>query len=211
MSMHIYAFGSIVRGEVSFGSDVDLLAIVNGIDNRFDPDAYSIYSYRRLEELWREGNPFAWHLSLESVLLYSSTGTDFLRELGKPNRYTGCKADCEKFYALFMDASQSLVGGTNSLTFNLSIVFLSIRNFATCFSLGLTTRPDFSRTSAFALGNDSIMLSKSSFAVFEGARILATRGLGPQVSESDASKALAELNDIEAWMNRLLGKVREYA
>jgi predicted nucleotidyltransferase len=67
--MHIYAFGSLCRGEVSRNSDVDLLALVDGFDERFNPEIYSIYSYRRIEELWREGNPFAWHLSLESRLV----------------------------------------------------------------------------------------------------------------------------------------------
>jgi nucleotidyltransferase-like protein len=209
--MHIYAFGSLVRGEVSLGSDVDLLAIVEGIDNRFDPDVFSIYSYRRIKELWQEGNPFAWHLSLESVLVFASTGHDFLTEMGKPHRYTRCADDCEKFYALFKQASRAITEGTNSLTFNLSIVFLSIRNFATCFSLGLTSRPNFSRTSAFALGGDSIMLSRTSFEVFERARILSTRGVGPNISAPEAKLALAELNEIEFWMKKLLGKVSNYA
>lgn len=64
--MHIYAFGSICRGDVSPASDVDLLAIVDGYDERFSLDDYSIYSYDRIWEIWNEGNPFAWHLALES-------------------------------------------------------------------------------------------------------------------------------------------------
>ena len=207
--MHIYAFGSLVRGEVSLGSDVDLLAIVEGMDDRFDPDAFSIYSYRRIKELWQEGNPFAWHLFLESVLLFASTGRDFLMEMGKPHRYNRCAADCEKFYALFKQASRAITEGTNSSTFNLSIIFLSIRNFATCFSLGLTSRPNFSRTSAFALGDDSIVLSRSSFEVFERARILSTRGVGPKITATEAKVALGELNEIESWMKKLLRKVEE--
>lgn len=35
--MHIYAFGSICRGEVDASSDIDMLAIVNGHDARFRP------------------------------------------------------------------------------------------------------------------------------------------------------------------------------
>lgn len=70
--MHIYAFGSISRGDIQADSDVDLLAIVDGFDSRFSSDTYSIYSYSRLRDLWLEGNPFAWHLSLESKLVFSS-------------------------------------------------------------------------------------------------------------------------------------------
>ncbi|WP_424545407.1 nucleotidyltransferase domain-containing protein [Serratia marcescens] len=55
--MHVYAFGSLCRGEMSKYSDIDLLALVNDKDDRFDSDIYSIYSYERLDELWKEGNP----------------------------------------------------------------------------------------------------------------------------------------------------------
>ena len=50
MNVHIYAFGSVCRGDLSIGSDVDLLALVSGLDARFDPDMFSIYSYKRIEE-----------------------------------------------------------------------------------------------------------------------------------------------------------------
>src|SRR6266404_1037927 len=105
--MHIYAFGSVVRGDISRGSDVDLLAVVEGQDSRFDPSMFSVYSYDRLKTLWTEGNPFSWHLSLESKLLYSTDESDFFNELGRPRRYQNCVGDCEKFFALFSDAQSS--------------------------------------------------------------------------------------------------------
>lgn len=37
MKMHIYAFGSICRGEIDKNSDIDLLAIVDGFDARLWP------------------------------------------------------------------------------------------------------------------------------------------------------------------------------
>jgi nucleotidyltransferase-like protein len=141
--MHIYAFGSVCRGDVTKGSDADLLAIVNGHDSRFDPETFSIYSYERIKELWRQGNPFAWHLALESRLLYSSDQHDFLKGLGNPVKYKECVRDCEKFFALFREASASILSGSNSVVFDLSTIFLSIRNFATCFSLGIGQSPDF--------------------------------------------------------------------
>ena len=70
--MHIYAFGSLCRGEIDIDSDVDLLAIVGGPDRRFNSDTYSVYSYKRIAELWAEGNPFAWHLTYESRMVYAS-------------------------------------------------------------------------------------------------------------------------------------------
>src|SRR5271154_5811163 len=99
--MHIYAFGSICRGEVTPGSDIDLLAITEGHDPRFDPATFSIYSYARLRQIWQEGNPFAWHLCLESRLLFAEDSVDFLRALGTPHPYREVVRDCEKFANLF--------------------------------------------------------------------------------------------------------------
>lgn len=202
--MHIYAFGSIVRGEILFDSDIDLLAIVDGYDVRFDPEIFSIYSYRRIEELWQEGNPFAWHLSLESKLLFSSTGDDFLKHLGRPGRYQKCLSDCEKFFSLFRSARSSLSSRSNSMVFDLSTVFLSIRNFATCFSLGLSHSPNFSRNSALSLGSHNMVLSSGSYDILVRARILSTRGFGHNLTNQEIDSVLQELASVQKWMESLL-------
>src|SRR6478609_804610 len=108
--MHIYAFGSVCRGEVDVASDIDMLAIVNGHDARFKLSDYSIYSYARIKEIWDQGNPFAWHLFLESKLVYSEDATDHLRVIGKPNAYISGLADCKKFHGIFLSARDSLEG-----------------------------------------------------------------------------------------------------
>ncbi len=128
--MHIYAFGSVCRGDVRVGSDVDLLALVDGYDPRFDPDTFSVYSYDRARELWREGNPFAWHLFLESTLVFASDDGDFLASLGSPGEYRNCVRDCEKFHDVFCEAYDSIRAGSHSNVFELSTLFLSIRNIA---------------------------------------------------------------------------------
>jgi predicted nucleotidyltransferase len=43
--LHIYVFGSICRGEVAPGSDVDLLAISSGGGNDLSRSMFSIYSH----------------------------------------------------------------------------------------------------------------------------------------------------------------------
>lgn len=205
--MHIYAFGSICRGDVSSSSDVDLLAVVEGHDARFSPDDYSIYSYRRIGEIWEEGNPFAWHLSNESKLVFSSDQSDFLATLGKPASYKNCRRDCEKFYALFREAQASLESNTESIVFDLSMVFLAIRNFSTCYSLGVLSKPDFSRSSALRIGEDSLSIEPGAYAVLERARILSTRGIGKQIAENEAREAFAQFPCIDEWMSELLRRV----
>jgi Nucleotidyltransferase domain len=205
--MHIYAFGSICRGDVSPSSDVDLLAIVEGHDARFSPDEYSIYSYRRIDEIWEEGNPFAWHLSNESKLVYSSDQSDFLATLGKPASYKNCRRDCEKFYALFREAQTSLESDAASIVFDLSMVFLAVRNFSTCYSLGVLPKPDFSRSAALRIGGDSLSIEPSAYEVLERARMLSTRGVGNQILETEARAAFKHFPCIDEWMSDLLRRV----
>lgn len=203
MMAHIYAFGSVCRGEITPESDIDLLAVTQGSDLRFNPDLYSVYSYARLAEIWREGSPFAWHLSLESRLLYSPNHSDYLRELGTPSTYTSANRDCQKFFELFTCSANALRAMTNSPVFELSTVFLAVRNFATCYSLGTGT-PDFSRRSALHLGANSLLISSDVFGVLERARLLCTRGVGEMISQDEAASVTLALGQIESWMRILL-------
>ena len=100
------------------GSDVDLIALVDAPDPRFDPDIFSIYSYQRIEQLWGEGNPFAWRLALESRMVFSSDEHDYIKSLGMPGPYQNCVRACEKFYALFRDAMTSVLSDDRSSVFD---------------------------------------------------------------------------------------------
>lgn len=86
--LQIYAFGSICRGEIQSGSDVDLLAIASGDSNRLSRSMFSIYSHSKIKKIWQEGNPFAWHLHIESRLIHSSDNSNFITGLGPPAAYT---------------------------------------------------------------------------------------------------------------------------
>jgi hypothetical protein len=202
--MHIYAFGSICRGEVDSFSDIDMLAIVSGQDERFNPRDYSIYSYERINELWKEGNPFAWHLFLESKIIYSPDNFDYLQSLGKPSHYNSGLADCEKFLEIFISAKNSIETSNLTEIFDLSSVFLSIRNFATCFSLDCDVRPDFSRNSARNLGIHSIPVCDLTYQLLERARVLCTRGTGEILNTDDIKKVKTQLNLIESWMREII-------
>ncbi|MBI4782427.1 MAG: nucleotidyltransferase domain-containing protein [Oscillatoriophycideae cyanobacterium NC_groundwater_1537_Pr4_S-0.65um_50_18] len=207
--MDIYAFGSVCRGDISLGSDVDLLAIVKGHDTRIDPNIFSVYSYERIQALWKEGNPFAWHLSFEARLLFSSNRIDYLSTLGSPETYKNCLSDCQKFFSLFCEAQDSIITGSKSIIFDLSIVFLSIRNMATCFSLGITRQPNFSRNSALHLGFDSIPSTLASYHILEKARILCTRGYGEKLTNDEIDTAIRELTEVSNWMSNLIEKAKE--
>lgn len=205
--MHIYAFGSVCRGEVDKYSDIDLLAITNDKENDLTPSKYSIYSYPRIQELWEIGNAFAWHLFYESRLLFASDEVDYLKELGKPSAYTDGINDCNKFFQIFQSASKSLEYSDDSQIYDLSIIFLSIRNFSTCFALHLGI-PLFSRNSAKSLGKNSLPIDDSTYNIFERARILSTRGEGYIIDDCEINKASTSLKDIESWMIKIVDSMK---
>jgi hypothetical protein len=205
--MHLYIFGSLPRGEVGFGSDVDLLAITEKFDPRFDPDAFSIYSYKRICELWKEGNPFAWHLATEAKLIFASDNRNYLSEIGPPTNYHRCAEDCLKFARLYAQAIRALKDGENSRIFELSTVFLAVRNFATCFSLGKTKNANFSRHSAKNLGEHSLKISEASYSLLERSRILSTRAVGLSIRQEEVDACLEEICGIASWMNQLLTEI----
>lgn len=206
---HIYAFGSICRGDLSIDSDVDLLALVEGRDSRFDPDKFSIYSYKRIGELWASGNAFAWHLALESKLIYSDDGRDYLKTLRKPSRYVNGAKDCRRFRLIFESALLSVQSGTPSLVFELSTIFLAIRNIATCYSLAMLPSPTFARDSARKLGPRSIRISDTAYSTMMRARLLSTRGLGDEITEVDMPTLLNELEHCRLWVNELCMETEE--
>lgn len=204
--MYIYAFGSICRGEIDFYSDVDLIVISEDQSNfsKFDPNKFSIYSEKRLKEYWEKGNPFAWHLHQESKLIYSFNGQDLIGDWGKPSRYTSGLVDLKKFYNIFLDSINQIESTRDSFLFDISTIFLSIRNFATCYSLA-NGFINFHRNSALNLGDKSVPISTENYGILESARLLATRGVGEFPNECDSSKLIECFKDIDDWMKLLLG------
>lgn len=200
---NIYIFGSVVRGELDQYSDVDLLLITDNIEQNIDPNKYSIYSPARIKELYEEGNPFAWHLFYESKLIFSSD-QDFLLTLSKPSDYTNCKNDLLKFKKLFDDSIYSMRENKFSIIFDLSMIFLSIRNFATCYTLGHYNKPIFSRLTFEKLNDYPLKLDERVKELLMMSRISSTRGINFSVSEESLSLLELELNNIENWFNEIL-------
>jgi len=208
--MHIYAFGSLCRGDIDTDSDIDLLAVVEGHEPRVSPSTFSIYSYQRIKDLWSEGNPFAWHLALESRLVFTHDESDYLRSLGTPSRYRNCTRDCQKFFELFKQALRSLESGGGNKVFELSTIFLSVRNIATCFSLGIGKQPDFSRRSALRLDEKKAPLSDNAYSLLIRARVLSTRAFGAKLGSGEVTQVLEELPRVQDWMARLVDESKSY-
>lgn len=205
MKTYIYAFGSICRGEFDRLSDVDLLVVTDDADNEFDPEKFSIYSLERIKRLWKEGNPFAWHLHLESSIIYSSDGVDFLKSLLIPSAYEDGFEDCQKFMRLFKESYNSLLESDNSAIFKISCLFLAVRNFSTCYSLAKGF-PVFSRKSPLLI-DKPLKLSMETFEVLMSARILSTRGVGEVLKPDQIGLVLLNCPLILNWMEEVIKEV----
>ncbi|AVR45429.1 nucleotidyltransferase domain-containing protein [Christiangramia fulva] len=206
--MEIFAFGSLCRGEIDQSSDIDLLLIKNKDEklNNLDIDKFSIYNRNRIEEIWNEGNPFSWHLFLESKQIFSTSGENIFKDLGKPKPYQNLENDLKKFSTLYYTSRDFLMNSSDSRDFELSMIFLAIRNFATCYSLGKLKQFNFSRKSAHHLGEDSIPVSKTTFKLLERSRILSTRGFGNLITDEELKEVFSELVIIDNWFDNLVKK-----
>ena len=136
--------------------------------------------------------------------VYSSDSEDPLANLGTPARYADAEYDCFKFHSLYEEGFASIRTSTASRIFDLSTIFLAIRNFATCYRLGIDGVMDFSRDAATHMGEISVPLSKETYEVLgERERMLATRGAGRFIAEDESADVLDELPLADGWMRRL--------
>lgn len=200
---NVYIFGSLVRGEIDQYSDVDLLIVSDESMQNIDPNKYSIYTPKRIKQLYAEGNPFAWHLYYESKLVFSS-GQDFLLNLGRPANYTNCKSDLLKFKKLFEDSTASINKDDFSIIFDLAMIFLAIRNFATCYSLGSYEKPIFSRATFEKLHDYPLKLDDEIKELLMMSRISSTRGIEYSIENKSLSLLKLNLDKIENWFNEIL-------
>src|SRR4051812_36936463 len=102
----LYVFGSVARGQRDERSDLDLLAVVADRAGKVPeedivarlPAAFenlersiSWYGRNRIEEMFRNGELFAWHLHNETVPIFERE--PFIASLGQPAPYTEGAAD----------------------------------------------------------------------------------------------------------------------
>ena len=207
--MYLYIFGSACRGELDKNSDIDMLSIHDDKEkiNHLDENKISIYSARKIKEIWDMGNPFAWHLHYESRLVYSSNDIDFLANLGTPSVYKEGLTDCIKFYNILEQSINSVKNYKYSLVFDLSTIFLCIRNISTCYSLHFN-RPNFSRDSAILLGQNSLAIDLEIYNFLKNCRLANTRGRDILLTDAEINLVLKELESIQIWAKKLIELIK---
>ena len=172
----IYIFGSIVRGEVDPGSDVDVLVIVEGRQRLRFPPHWSVYSRARLTSLYKRGTLFAWHLHKEAVPVFIPKDPGLLARLGQPSPYSGAFHEVCSLRRIMNDAVEELHSGTPSPTYELGLVGMACRDIAMAAIPALEGHFTFSKLSPLLLKKPTFPLSKEAYNMLCDCRRSSTRG-----------------------------------
>ncbi len=151
MNHEIYVFGSVVRGEISQTSDIDVLVIPTEGSRADYPASWSVYSPEIIESYFRAGRLFAWHLHLEAQRIFPLEGESLLAQLGEPAPYESAQSDITDLEHILKDALLEIRSGTNSLIYELGIAYTAIRDIAMSASWMLLEKPNFSRYTPYTL------------------------------------------------------------
>lgn len=172
-----YVFGSVCRGEPDPGSDVDVLVISDqpGAAREL-PTAWSIYSTKRLRQLFARGTLFAWHLYLEAVPIWPRGEPGFLKRIGPPAAYAGAKREISDLQKILRSAVTEIEHGTPSPVYEFGLIALACRDTAMAASPVLAGHFDFSRHAPLALSAARFPLTQRQFDYLLACRRATTRG-----------------------------------
>lgn len=162
LSLRLY--GSYARGDHDELSDIDVLAIYGHrptadfqmalrehLTRRFGRNVdLAEYSSQRIEEFFRKGHLFAWHLYSESRALQNEWN-DFFLTLGTPRPYSAAASDARGFLDLLRSTTHEALKPGVSLVYEAGLMYLASRNVAICTSYLMDGRPDFSRLALWNL------------------------------------------------------------
>ena len=202
MSHELYIFGSVVRGEVSATSDVDVLVVpLGGQPRESYPPGWSVYSAGLIASYYRLGRLFAWHLHREARCLFPAGADNLLARLGPPAPYATARADVADLAAILAEAVAAVRGGTNSLVYELGVVHTALRDVAMSASWALLGEPDFSRESPYRLPVPC-PLPRGAYRAATLARHQSTRGAAARIDlDSVAAAVLAA--PLSGWVEQI--------
>ena len=201
MNHEIYIFGSAIRGEVSPTSDIDVLVIPMQGSRSGYPASWSVYSPEIIETYFRKGRLFAWHLQLEAQRIFPIKGKSYLESLGVPAPYTSAQSDISDLEGMLAEAITEIRSGTNSLIYELGIVYTAIRDISMAASWCLLDKPSFSKYAPYILPT-ACPLPIDAYCGAMLARHQATRGAVCPIDPGRVTSQLLMTPVIE-WVNDL--------
>ncbi|MBD9435721.1 nucleotidyltransferase domain-containing protein [Pseudoxanthomonas sp. PXM03] len=188
--VEVAIFGSVARGENDAKSDLDVIAVVNnasGISKealRSEIQSFfneriglSIYGRRRIEAMWEDGSPFAWHLYSQARPI-KGFRSDFLTDFGAPSSYENERADCLMMRDIATSSEARLSGRVLGCEcYEAGLLYVAARNVGMFSSLRISGEFNFSRMAPYALpGKFSLPLDSGVYKSLIEARHASNRG-----------------------------------
>ncbi|MCG2580128.1 MAG: hypothetical protein KA296_04540 [Marinobacter sp.] len=203
----IYAFGSIVSGDFDDGSDTDILVIEAPCDDNLYPTDWSVYTRERINELYRRGTLFSWHIHLEATPLYSASGRGYLESLGPPAPYTQAKNEIAALKSLAEVALSELAAGTPSSIYELGILGVALRDIGMAASKPLNGNFCFSKKAPYFLKGIELPIKQSDYRHLINCRRATTRGHQVDYDHSQRLQIVALTDVILAWCGKVFTQV----
>ncbi len=215
-------FGSMARADADANSDLDVLAVLNSSLGGFDLGSlrreveklfnssvsFSLYSRKRLTELFREGHLFAWHLYLESLPITVEGFGDWIEGLGKPADYSAARKDIESLREILKSVGSSVEACPRNSTYEAGVMYVCLRNIALCASWYSPSGLDFSRQSPYVLQETTGLhfpISNNDYALLTACRMSGQRGTVCQGIELE--KLLSLWRKALDWSNEVVNFV----
>lgn len=211
----VYLFGSVSRGEIDDLSDLDILAVVEDGEGKLSenivlekiPHTYanlipsiSWYGKKRLAEMFKNGELFAWHIYQENIPLYDPN--NFLEMLDIPSFYADSLVDVKSFFEILSEIPIQLKGNKNNAVYEAGLIYICLRNICMSASSTFNHKPDFSRYSPFNLQNvKSCPISMADYKKLLMCRLSGQRGI-------EAPREINSANVLE-WYQELLPWIKE--
>lgn len=205
MSYELYIFGSMTRGEVSASSDADVLVIQDDPQPKSFPPSWSVYSKRTIQTYFSSGRLFAWHLHLEAVRIFPSSGPGFIAELGKPADYPSLAEDLADLQVLLEDSLLEIQNNSPSLIYELGLAYTAIRDVAMAASWIMLPRPSFSRYAPYELPA-RCPLPRTAYDTAMLARHASTRGTTEPAGYDIAANVLKTTPVLE-WVKSIRSEI----
>lgn len=203
----IYAFGSVVSGEFDDGSDTDILAIKSPFDDNRYPSGWSVYSRDRIKELYCKGTLFAWHIHLEAVPVFSSSGRGFLESIGPPEAYTEAKHEIQVLWSMAEVALNELALDTPSSIYELGVLGVAIRDIGMAASKTFNGNFCFSKNAPYALKGLELPMDRDDYFYLINCRRATTRGHQVNYDDERRRKIMDQSPDILNWCDKVLAHI----
>jgi hypothetical protein len=203
MTTELYVFGSLAEGTIDADSDVDVLAVTADASQRLSlPQGWCVYTPEGLQEMFREGRLFAWHLHFSAVQVWPRS-PGLLNRLGQPAEYRGASAEIRSLITIASDAVCELTNGTPSIVYELGLLYLCARDVAMAAAPTLLGRFEFSRLTPCAYMDPEFPLSLAEYEYLMRCRRAGTRGSPVPDDRPVLAKVLGKTGALMAWLRDL--------